>query len=245
MISFIISAKNEEHYIGSCLTSILKQATVEAYEIIVVDNGSADRTAEVARQNCPQVRIIQEAEPGTNAARQRGSLESRGEWLIFLDADVRLPDKDWLSRALAKIHASKNIVAISTHYRYYDLPFFKKALQTIGTFGFIYPWLFVVNNLLRITATMIGGMMIIKKDALIQAGGFSSSGQFYGDEVSIAIKLYKLGRIKVSPSLWVWTSGRRFNRQGMAGAVFKYVLNYFWVLFTGKPHDRSGYREFR
>ncbi len=245
MISFIISAKNEEGYISDCLKSITLQKSEEPSEIIVVDNNSSDKTAQIAKQVCPQAVIIKEEKPGTSAARQRGSLEAKGEWLIFLDADVRLPDKNWLTRTLFKVRSSKGVSAVSSHYRYYDVSFFQKALQAIGTFGFIYPWLFFTNSLFHITANMIGGMMAIKKNALLQAGGFDAKAEFFGDEALIVRRLYKFGRIIVSPSLWVYASGRRWQNQGIIKTVFKYLLNYFWVVFRGKPYHRKGYKEAR
>jgi glycosyltransferase involved in cell wall biosynthesis len=244
MISFIIPAKNEEDYIGSCLASIFMQSTNEVFEVIVVDNGSTDKTQKVIKEKFSEVKVIEEKISGTNAARQKGFLEASGELLIFLDADVRLPDKDWLNRVLKKMQRS-NIVALSSHYRYYDLSPVQNFFQIVGTFGIIYPWLFLVNNILRTTATMVGGIMVITKNALNKVGGFNSRGQFFGDEASVSMSLYKLGKIVISPQIWVWTSGRRYEKQGMFTAVFHYVFNYFFVLFTGQPYHKTGYKEFR
>lgn len=240
MISFIIPAKNEEGFIGGCLRSILAQQTGEVFEIVVVDNNSADRTAEEARRVAPEARIFREEKIGTNPARQRGFLESKGEILIFLDADVRLPDIFWLQRTLARFIASEKAVAVSTHYRYYNMPIYQKIWQVFGTFVFIYPWVFLIDKLFRHSAHMVGGMMAIKRQALSLAGGFGKETEFYGDETIISKKLYPLGKIIVSPSLWVWTAGRRYSKYGMPRTVFRYVINYFWVLFTGRPyHNRS------
>lgn len=238
MISFIIPAKNEEDYIGSCLTSILRQEIDERYEIIVVDNGSVDSTVAKAKQYFPQAIIASEVKPGTSAARQKGFLESRGEILIFLDADARLPDKNWLKRVLQKI-SQPNLVALSSHYRYYGVPGHQKLLQTLGTFLFVYPWIFLTNILFRHSCHMIGGMMAIKKQALSQAGGFGRETEFFGDETLIAKRLYALGKIVVSPKFWVHTSGRRYKSHGMVRTVYRYVLNYFWALFTGQPYHRT------
>lgn len=244
MISFIISAKNEEDYIADCLQSIMTQAADEIFEIIVVDNNSSDKTSQIAKQVCPQVIIATETKPGTNAARQAGFLKAKGEWLVFLDADVRLPDKDWLNR-LNKKFVISGIAAISSHYRYYGVPISQNILQTAGTFIFVYPWIFIINNLFHIGAHMIGGMMAIKKQALLEAGGFDAQSEFFGDEALISRRLYKFGKIIVSPNVWVYTSGRRFENEGLLKSVFKYLLNYFWVLFKGRPYQRKGYKEIR
>lgn len=244
MISFIIPAKNEENYIGDCLRSITLQETEKPFEVIVVDNNSSDKTSFIAKQACPQAIIIKEEEPGTSAARQRGAINAKGEWLVFLDSDVRLPDKQWLDRLRKKLMVP-DLVAVSSHYRYCGVSALQRVLQTFGTFVFVYPWIFVINNLLRIGAHMIGGMMAIKKQKLLAAGGFGTQSQFFGDEALISRKLYPLGKIVVSPKVWVYTSGRRFKNDGLIKSVFKYVLNYFWVLFRGKPYHSQGYKEIR
>ncbi|MBI3231548.1 MAG: glycosyltransferase family 2 protein [Candidatus Doudnabacteria bacterium] len=244
MISFIIPAKNEEGYIGGCLHSIMTQDLPEGFEIVVVDNNSADHTRETVLAVCPKAIIFKEERCGTSAARQRGFLEAKGELLIFLDADVRLPDNLWLKRVVKKVSRPK-AVALSSHYRYYGLPFYKSILQLVGNFIFVYPWIFFVSKLLRYSTHMIGGMMVIKKSALIKAGGFDISVEFFGDEALIAKKLYSVGHVHVSPKLWVWTSARRFKEQGMLKTVFSYVFNYFWVFFSGKPYHSSAYKQYR
>jgi len=245
MISFIIPAKNEENYIGDCLRSIMAQKSSEPFEVVVVDNNSQDRTSVVCKEACPSARVFREEADGTSAARQKGFMESKGDLLVFLDADVRLPDTDWLNRVLLKVKSNPKVVAFSTHYKYYDLPKPKKLLQTFGQFVFVYPWLFLVNTLLKLTATMIGGMMIIRKQSLEKAGGFLATGEFYGDEAAVSIKLYKIGAIQVSPKLWVFTSGRRYKGQGLLRSVFKNLVNYFSVLFKGEPYHKDGYKPFR
>lgn len=222
----------------------MAQEALEPFEIIVVDNNSSDKTVEIVRQICPEAIILKEEKAGTSAARQRGFKEAKGDILIFLDADVKLPDNKWLAKILKTINQPL-VVAASSHYRYYGIIWHLKILQTIGTFVFVYPWIFLTNNLLKHSCHMIGGLMAIKKQALIQAGGFGGETEFFGDETLIAKRLYRLGKIIVSPKLWVWTSGRRFKKQGLIRTVFGYVFNYFWALFMDRPYRRGDYQEFR
>src|SRR3989338_9632627 len=93
-ISFIIPAYNEEHYIGPCLESVLAYAGDSIEEIIVVNNASTDRTAEVAGA-FPKVRVVHEPRKGLTYARERGLKEARGELLAYIDADTRLHAR-WL-----------------------------------------------------------------------------------------------------------------------------------------------------
>jgi glycosyltransferase involved in cell wall biosynthesis len=103
-VSVIIPARNEEACLGDCVQSLVTQGGVR-FEIIVVDDHSTDRTREIAK-SFPGVRVI-EAGPltqgwtGKNNAVTTGARQTRGEWLLFTDADtVHLPGS--LARAVAE-----------------------------------------------------------------------------------------------------------------------------------------------
>jgi len=108
-VSVIVPARNEEACLGTCLESLVAQTGV-AFEIIVVDDHSTDRSREIALA-FPAVRVI-EAGPlpdgwtGKNNAVVTGAREARGQWLLFTDADtVHLPGS--LARALAEAQENK------------------------------------------------------------------------------------------------------------------------------------------
>ena len=86
-ISVIIPTLNEAEGIGASLNSIIRQP--EEFEIIVVDGGSADGTADVARR---YARIIQSEQRGRAIQMNAGAGQACGEVLVFLHADSRLPD---------------------------------------------------------------------------------------------------------------------------------------------------------
>ena len=86
LISVIMPAFNAEPFIASGLKSVLDQG-YEHVEIVVVDDGSSDRTAEVAEQFAPTVRCIRQSNAGAPAARNRGLMAAKGEFITFLDAD--------------------------------------------------------------------------------------------------------------------------------------------------------------
>ncbi len=88
MISVIIPAYNEEKALPSTMHSLLAQPG--DYEVIVVDGGSSDRTREIARSE-PRV-VVMMASKGRAAQMNAGANAARGEWLLFLHADTRLPD---------------------------------------------------------------------------------------------------------------------------------------------------------
>jgi glycosyltransferase involved in cell wall biosynthesis len=88
LISVIIPCYNQGHFLAEAIGSALDQSYANL-EIIVVDDGSTDDTAEVAGRYS-QVQCIKQENRGLAEARNRGLEASRGEYLVFLDADDRL-----------------------------------------------------------------------------------------------------------------------------------------------------------
>lgn len=102
-ISVVIPAYNAAATLSRALKSVLAQ-TWQAHEIIVVDDGSADATAEVARRaqalaGGERVRYLRQDNAGPSAARNRGVAEAGGDWIAFLDAD------DWYYPERLALHA--------------------------------------------------------------------------------------------------------------------------------------------
>ncbi|WPJ97725.1 glycosyltransferase family A protein [Coraliomargarita algicola] len=85
-VSVIIPAYNAKATIDETLASLTSQ-TFQEFEIVLVDDGSVDGTADYVRERYPQVRVFSQANAGPAAARNYGVRESQGEWLAFLDAD--------------------------------------------------------------------------------------------------------------------------------------------------------------
>lgn len=96
--SIIIPAKNSASTLGECLVALLNQEGFNFptdYEVIVIDDGSDDQTAEVARKF--KVKVTQQENAGPAAARNTGAWEAAGELLFFTDADC-IPRSDWLQK---------------------------------------------------------------------------------------------------------------------------------------------------
>ena len=103
-VSVIIPAYNAEAYIAETVHSALHQ-TYRDLEVIVVDDGSTDRTVACLEQFGSQVRVLQQRNAGVARARNAGVGVASGSWIAFLDADdLWLPDK--LERQLADPGAS-------------------------------------------------------------------------------------------------------------------------------------------
>src|SRR5215217_1494790 len=88
LISVIIPCYNQAKYLGEAIESVLGQ-TYRNFEIIVVDDGSTDDTVEVAG-SYGEVECVEQENRGLAEARNAGVRASKGEYLVFLDADDRL-----------------------------------------------------------------------------------------------------------------------------------------------------------
>jgi glycosyltransferase involved in cell wall biosynthesis len=97
-VSIIIPAKNEEQYIRLCLESLAAlDFAKDRYEIILADNGSTDRTVEIALS--AGVKIVNLPDKTTiSAVRNGGAAMASGDILVFLDADCTVA-RDWLQQA--------------------------------------------------------------------------------------------------------------------------------------------------
>jgi glycosyltransferase involved in cell wall biosynthesis len=114
LISILIDTYNHERFIEQAITSVVEQDVAEAErEIIVVDDGSTDRTLEVVRKFEPRVRLVHKVNGGQASAFNAGIPECKGEIVAFLDGD------DWWApgklRAVANALASEAAVGLVGH----------------------------------------------------------------------------------------------------------------------------------
>lgn len=116
IVSVIVPAFNAAATLDSCLTALLDQtAPRSSYEIIVVDDGSLDATADVARRHCPQgVRLVRQQNQGAAGARNTGVAHAQGNLLLFTDADCA-PQPDWIERMVAAFQDPETVGAKGTY----------------------------------------------------------------------------------------------------------------------------------
>jgi GT2 family glycosyltransferase len=125
-VSVIVPARDSEKTIGECVRALLAQDfTRSEYEVIVVDDGSKDRTAEAAREAGAAVLSIPPSGPA--AARNRGAAAAGGELLAFTDADC-VPDPGWL-KALTAPLSDPEVTATKGVYRSEQEPLTARFVQ--------------------------------------------------------------------------------------------------------------------
>ena len=105
-ISVVIAARDSERTLPATLDGLAQQDLAEAFEVIVVDNGSLDATAGVAQRHPRVDRVIRRARgDGPGAARNEGVAAATGEVIAFTDADC-VPAQGWLRAGLAALQGA-------------------------------------------------------------------------------------------------------------------------------------------
>ena len=121
LVSVVIPAFNAASVIAETLDSVCAQ-TFQDFEVIIVDDGSTDETAAVAREFCAadaRFTLIQQPNGGPSVARNTAVEHARGEWIAFLDADdVWLPEK--LARQMELFREDPRANFLFTNYYFWD-----------------------------------------------------------------------------------------------------------------------------
>ena len=237
-ISFVVPAFNEEALLPACLAAIRAEIdrTGCAAEIVVVDNASTDGTNAIARAT-PGVRVVEEPERGLVQARSAGFAASTGALVANIDADTLLPS-GWLARVLAEFGRDPKLVAISGPYDYYDVPpRVRRAAQAF--YRMAYCTYFMNRHVLRIGSMVQGGNFAVRRDALVQAGGFDTRFSFYGEDTDIAKRMSKVGRVKFCWALTAQSSGRRLRGDGLVVTGVRYGMNYLWTTVLRRPFTEA------
>jgi len=120
--SVVICTYNRERFLTGTLESVAAQTLARTdFELLVVDNASTDRTAEICAAFASahptlDMRYVMEGSQGLSFARNRGIAESKGELIVFIDDDVFL-DAEYLSRIDAHYAADEALMASGTRVR--------------------------------------------------------------------------------------------------------------------------------
>jgi glycosyltransferase involved in cell wall biosynthesis len=176
-VSIIVPAFNEERLLAGSLAAICEamSAFVDA-ELIVCDNNSTDRTAEIARAT--GARVVFEPVNQIARARNAGAAQAGGDWLMFVDADS-YPSKNLFCEAGEAI-ASGCLAGGATIA-------FESADPVIRF------WLAAWNSLSRRLRWAAGSFIFCEAAAFREAGGFSRD-LYAGEEIELFRKLKRLAR---------------------------------------------------
>ena len=181
-VSIIIPAFNEERLIGQTLRQV--QACLAAFarrgwqtELIVCDNNSTDRTAELAR--AAGATVVFEPLNQIARARNRGAAEASGDWLIFVDADSH-PGPELFEEVAQQIDQGRCLAGGCTIKLEGDYPFAKLGVK-------------IWNGLSRGLHWLAGSFIFCEAAAFRKIGGFSHE-LFASEEIDLSKRLKRLAR---------------------------------------------------
>jgi len=213
-VSAIVPARNEEAVIAACVESLAQQP--EIAEILVVNDQSTDRTAEIVRglvAKFPQVRLLETTGLptgwiGKNHAVWLGAQQAKGDWLLFTDADA-VHEKNSAAKAL-QITGQSNAALVSfspeqVMHSWYEkalIPFVYGRLNRNFSFD-------EINDPRNAAAAANGQFILVCRDAYIAVGGHASIAGEVLEDVALA-KLVK----RAGYPIW-FGSGKGFVRVRM------------------------------
>lgn len=196
LVSVVVCAYNAADTLEDCLTS-LERLTYPHYEIILVNDGSRDRTGEIGHSH-PRMRVIDVPNGGLSAARNVGLAEAIGEIVAYTDADVRA-DRDWLT-FLVQPFLTSNVVASGgpNVVPADDPPMAQCIARAPGG-----PTHVLLDD--RIAEHVPGCNMAFRREALLAIGGFNPIYLRAGDDVDMCWRLQARGwKIGFASSALVW-----------------------------------------
>jgi glycosyltransferase involved in cell wall biosynthesis len=207
IISIIVPAYNEEKLLGDALRTLHASAAAvgQPYEIIVVDDGSTDRTSEIARAH--DARVVAVAVRHIAAARNAGARQARGRFLMFVDADTLVP-ATVLTQAVEALEAGA--VGGGAH-----------AVFDAATPPWATRVLAVTLWTMRITKWAAGCFLFARRDAFERVGGFDER-FFASEEIHLSRALKKHGRFVIIPGS-VITSGRKASVYTLPQATWQFL----------------------
>jgi glycosyltransferase involved in cell wall biosynthesis len=225
MVSIVIPTLNEEKYLPQLLQS-LEQQTFTDYEIIVADADSTDETREIAAHYGCQV------VPGGKIAwgRNAGARRARGEYLMFLDADVTVPPT-FLENLMRRVVAEKLDVASG-----FITPDSKRLFDKI---------MVSTSNLWHFTIQLFyphaSGFYIIARKALHeQINGFDEE-LFLTEDHDYVIRAARHGKFRYLWQPRVKFSVRRFDKEGRLRLIWKYLVLEIHMIFKEVKEEIVNY----
>jgi cellulose synthase/poly-beta-1,6-N-acetylglucosamine synthase-like glycosyltransferase len=231
LITVIVPMRNEVDNANRCLTAVRSQS-YRNLEVIVVDDGSTDGTAEILaefQRDWPSLRVVTlEGEPplgwaGKTNAMHRGVHEATGEWLLFIDADVVLGEHSVATAVGAAKHKNWPVLSLTGHVvrrSFWDVA----LLLPVGVLTHLFQ--------VEMPCTVLNGQFIlIRRTTYDAVGGFASVRGAVVEDAALASRLLECG---VRPRVRVWTEAFRCRMYESRSAMWE-----------GLTRMLAGYNRFR
>jgi GT2 family glycosyltransferase len=212
-VSVVVCSYNSERTMEACLAS-LEALDYPDYEVIVVNDGSTDRTLEIS-ERFPFCRIISQPNKGLSVARNVGAEAATGEIVAYTDSDC-VADPDWLTYLVAKMEASGLAACGGPNFPPPEDSLVPAAVA-VSPGG---PTHVLISD--EVAEHIAGCNMAFRRDVLMALGGFDPVYRAAGDDVDICWRFQDAGHaIGFSPAAIVW-----HFRRNTVGAYIRQQRGY-------------------
>lgn len=239
-VSIIILSYNTEELTKRCLTAVFAHLKKGTFEVIVVDNNSADGSVNMIKNDFPQVRLMaNDKNIGFAAGCNLGAKDAVGQYLLFLNSDIEL-EKDILPDLLTVFEKHSEAGVVGCQLVHTD----GSPQRSYGEFyalGSVFRLLFGGEKaeLKRFTATGVqkvdwvsGGCLVIKKDLFEAIEGFDDNFFMYIEDMELCYRVREKGSaVYFSPEIHVKHVG-----QGSSNKTFAIVQIYKGLQYFYKKH---------
>lgn len=237
-VSVVIPTHNRASYLIKAINSVFAQ-TYTDYEIVVVDDGSADNTKGALSEliDAKKIRYVHQEASGVSVARNHGVELARGELIAFLDSDdLFLPTK--LDKQVALFSRQPELGFVHCSFAKFDDAGHALGVRDTSKFqGWVYP-----QMLLEWSTLMAMPCMLMRKEAFVNAGGFDES-MHWAEDLDLWRRIARLYPIGAVPEVLVWVrvhpASATFEKRGGAQG-FEYYLKKAFREDPGLSDDLKG-----
>ncbi len=235
MLSIIIPTLNEEKTLERTLLC-LKGLTLHDNEIIISDGKSTDKTVEIAKKyNAKIVEYTDSVRQTIGQARNMGADVAQGEYLIFIDADIIIPEiNSFFIKAVKNFEQDKDLVALAPFIYYYK----KEATFADNFFGGIMNYIYYISNNFFHIGQSAGEFQIIQKDIFKKLNGYNEK-LSAAEDIDMFSRLSKIGRTKVDRNLKIFQSPRRPHQVGWPRLLSSWFRNAMSSKLFKKSCDKE------
>lgn len=231
-VSVVVPSYNEEAGIERCLASLADQTLPRnEYEVIVVDGNSKDRTRELAAPYADAVFV--QTSPKVGGARNDGVLAASAPLIATTDADCVLP-RDWVERVRDDLGREGVVLVYGT------VRPIEATLKNRLSLGLANLFSALGYRTGRLYYTL-GCNTAFRKDAFVRAGMYRTIDA--GDDLEIARRMVREGRVLFDPKLRVGFSMRRYEQFGTLRSLYQWI----YIVRKGGESQKYSYsrREYR
>ncbi len=230
-LSIIIPTLEEEKILEKMLIS-LKELNKIDYEVIVSDGHSKDKTVEIAKKYANKVIEHDGLTRQTIAAgRNAGANIAQGDFLVFLDADVFIPEiNTFFTKAISKFEKEKRLVALVPYLK--TLPEYEKWSDYISLIilNSIY---YFMNNILQ-KGSAGGEFQMFRRETFEKIGGYNKN-MVVCEDIEMLMRMSKIGKTRLDTSLIVMHTSRRAHNEGWISLWRKWIFNAISNIIFKKP----------